>query len=200
MDKIAKEKIIVLFTDIRGSSRWTRRMADEEERRQAFMAAYDKESLFYLNRTNADSYKRLGDGRMFVYELHGGNESSMASNILTESLGLIKRVDRMIARLPSPRPTGFRIRVMCGIALKESYPDGEKDWIGYVPNSCHKFLAVAPEVSCVVHESFKELIQRRDVKTNGFLFELLQGDRRCPDGVDPEDMEALWSVSRKRLL
>lgn len=198
MDEVAKAKIIVVFTDIRGSSRWTRRMADEEQRRKDFMAAYDRESLLYLERTKSDHYKRLGDGRMYVYEVKHGQESIVAATVLRESLDLIKRIDRMIAHLPSPRPPGFRIRLMCGTVLKEIYPDGEVDWIGYVPNTCHKLLSVAPQVPCVVHESFKELILPRDVKANGFLFGVLKVDRRTPDGVDREDVDGLWEVKKRR--
>ncbi len=197
MDKVAKHKIVVAFTDIRGSSRWTRRMADEEERRHDFMTAYDKESLFTRDRSHSDLYKRLGDGRMFVYELDHGTASEKACGILHECLGLIKRVDRLIARLPSPRPAGFRIRLMSGNVLKASYPDGEKDWLGYVPNSCHKFLGVCPEIPCIVHESFKELIRPKDAKEHGFAFELVSSPRRCPDGVDREDVEALWTVYKR---
>lgn len=169
-------------------------MSDEEERRSDFMLAYDRESLFYRDRTKANVFKRIGDGRMYVYELDK-DASKFAANVLAECLGLIKRVDRLIARLPSPRPSGFRVRLMSGTVLKETYIDGEQDWIGYVPNTCHKFLSVSPEMPCLVHESFKELIRSREIKYHGFAFEILKGDRRCPDGVDREDVDALWSVN-----
>lgn len=198
MDEVTKAKIVVVFTDIRGSSRWTRRMGDDEEMRHSFMMAYDRESQFFRERTNATSYKRIGDGRMFTYHLQRGRESEIAANVLVESLGLIKRVGRLIARLPSPRPNGFRIRLMSGTVLNEVYEDGERDWLGYVPNTCHKLLAVAPEIECVAHETVKELIRPNAAKKVGLAFTLLATPRRCPDGVDREDMEALWSVAKRR--
>lgn len=197
MNSIAKAKIIVVFADIRGSSRWTRRMAEDEDARHAFMLAYDKECRFYKERTVSKFYKRLGDGRMFAHELNGNSHSEVATKILIECLGLIKRVDRLITKLPSPRPAGFRMRLFAGMVNKEIYSDGEQDWVGYIPNSCHKFLSVASEIQCITHETIKELITPKAARENKFTFTLLEGQRRCPDGVDREDLEALWAVKAR---
>lgn len=199
MDKTARAKLIVVFADIRGSSRWTRRMGEDEDARHDFMMAYDRECLFYKARTSCTFYKRLGDGRMFVHELRSGKESSIAASVLNEALGLAKRVDKIIAKLMSPRPSGFRVRLMSGTVISENYPDGELDWVGYIPNTCHKFLAVCPELPCVAQESVRELVRPADANRYGFQFTLLTGPRRCPDGVDREDVDSLFSVSyRKR--
>lgn len=198
MDKAEKLKIIVVFTDIRGSSRWTRRMGDDEAGMHAFMMTHEREAQFFRSRTGATFYKRLGDGRMFTYPSDVEERSSFVGMILIESLGLIKRVDRQIGRLPSPRPTGFRIRMMAGTVLEATYGDGQRDWIGYVPNTCHKFLSIEPDVPLVIHESVKELIRPKFAKDQGLSFSLLGSQGRCPDGVDREDVDALWQVTRRR--
>jgi hypothetical protein len=173
-------------------------MGEDGEVRHAFMMAYDREALYYKERTKAQFYKRLGDGRMYVHHLTPGSESVTASTVLCESLGLIRRVDRLIAKLPSPRPPGFRIRIMGGVCASESYPDGEKDWLGYVPNTCHKLLVVRPDVACIAHESVREMISRADKKRHGFVFDLVTEQRRVPDGVDREDVESLYGVTQRR--
>jgi class 3 adenylate cyclase len=200
MEQAVRKKIVVVYADIRGSSRWTRRVGDDEETRLAFMAAYDREALFYRKRTAAHIFKRLGDGRMFVHELARGQESATAATVLVEALGFLRRVERLISRLHSPRPAGIRLRAMSGMVYEDTYPDAEVDVNGYVPNTCHKFLGVAPEIGCVVHESVKELIRPKCARASGFVFTLVKGLRRCPDGVDREDVDALWAVTRRPLL
>lgn len=189
----SRKKIIVTFADIRGSSRWMRRMAEDDLNRHHFMLAYDREANFYKSRTDANFYKRIGDGRMLVYEL-GAKPGLTALNVLMESLGFVKRVERLIAGLPSPRPVGFRVRLMAGNVVNEKYEDGESDWIGYVPNTCHKLLSIKPDISVLAQESFKELVSGAALKKRGFAFAHLKPDRRCPDGVDQEDIDSLYSV------
>jgi hypothetical protein len=189
---------IVVFADLRGSSEWTRRMITAEDARHTFMMTYDKECLFYKGRTGSNFYKRLGDGRMFVHELTADNESSVTCSLLIESLGLAKRVNGMIGRLSDPRPKGFRIRLMAGTVINETYPDGEEDWVGYVANTCHRLLSVAPEYPCVIQKKMRDMLTSADIKKNGFLFTLLPGSRFCPNGVEQADIESLYSVSYRR--
>jgi class 3 adenylate cyclase len=189
----SRKKVVVTFADIRGSSRWMRRMADDELCRHNFMRAYDTEALYFKERSGCTFYKRIGDGRMFVHELPE-RASDLPVRILLESMALVSRVERLIARLPSPRPGGFRVRHMAGTVVNEVYEDGENDWIGYVPNTCSRLLGVRPDVPLVVQETFKELVSTQPLKKRGIRFEHLKPDRRCPDGVDQEDLDALYTV------
>ncbi len=174
MDKPNKAKIIVVFTDISGSSQWVRKVGDEAEALRSFMTAHEKETSFFKQRTKANFYKRLGDGRLFVYELEMGTESNTAANVLKEALGLVARVVHLIAMLRIG-PNGFRIRVMTGHGIKESFEDGQTDWEGDVLNTCHEFLAHAPEIPLMVDDRTKQLISQDDAKTQKLIFELLGG-------------------------
>lgn len=185
MDNVSKSKIIVVFTDIRGSSRWTRQIGNEEQARINFMMAHEREALFFRQRTNAEFYKRLGDGRMLVYELTPPKQSVTAANVLTECLGLIQRVERLISKMPTPRPAGFRVRIMSGDGVKEFYDGGESDWGGDLLNSCHEFLSHAPEIPLIIDDTTKKLIDPLDVKIWGLTFEQLKGGA------------AFWTVNRQ---
>lgn len=189
-----RSRVVVMFADIRGSSRWMRRMAEDEASRHTFMMAYDREVLHYKARTGSTFYKRIGDGRMIVHELDK-NAKETAFNVLLEGLGLVKRVERMIASQPSPRPNGFRVRLMSGMVINEVYPDGETDWVGYVPNTTFKLLSVQPDVPILVQETFKDLIPARALRKRGLSFTHVKA-RRCPDGVDQEDADALYTISK----
>jgi hypothetical protein len=193
-----KARIIVVFADLRGSSRWGRRIADNEERRSEFMADYDKEGLAYKKETGAHFYKRLGDGRMIVHEIDKTNQEQVAAVCLIQALGFIKRVDHIISRFPSPRPTGFRVRMLACQRHKEIYGDREEDYFGYGPSACHEFLKIHPDISLVIHESVMELVPPKEANKLGLSYKLLRAAIEYPDKVDKEDVEALYSVEMKR--
>jgi len=172
----AKNKIIVVFTDIRGYTGWTRRIGDGADARRSFVAAHEKETYYFKQRTKANFYKRLGDGRMFVYELEIGSESATAANVLNEAIGLIARVYHLIGMLRLG-PDGFRIRIMTGDGFNEKYEDGATDWEGNILNSCHEFLAHAPEIALMIDEETKNLVD--------------------PEEFELENHGPFWAVNRR---
>lgn len=168
-------------------------MSDDRDGRHSFWMDYDSEMLRIKKKAKCDFYKRLGDGRLYVWEIATAFEERWISEmVVRESLECYSRINALITRQSSPRPVGFRLRAMAGIVSKEMYPDGDKDYLGYCVNTCHKLLLVEPDIGVMIHESVKETL----VDRSAFVFKKITSSMQRPGGVDLEDMSALWSVAK----
>lgn len=141
--------------------------------------------------------KNLGDGYMQVIELPTtGHTCTQALQVLQQTVAFASKIQTLIKKSPWPRPDGFRVRWTSGHVWKR---DGNKtDYVGRHVNLAHKLLRVSSEEEFISHQSFMELMSKRQSDGIGVKFIKLEPDRRVPEGVLKADMKALWSLQRFR--
>lgn len=189
-------RAIIVFGDIRGFSVWEQSVTRPEIEFKPLMNRWDA----MVDRFEADTgfyTKNLGDGYMQVIELSpNGHACAQAMNTFKKTMDLSMRVQRLIRNSPWPRPAGFRVRVSAGHVWKKQ--GNKTDYVGRHVNLTHKLLRVSPEDEFVAHQSFVELMSRKQADQIGAKFLKLEAERRIPDGVLKSDMNALWSLQRFR--
>lgn len=205
-----RARVLVATGDIRGFGRWIKRAGTSVEEQ------WDLISKLYarvLNIAHDKGYyaKMLGDGFLIVRELDATNNWEDVLKDLKTLSCLTKNILKDIAGLPSPRPDGFRIRVVVGHAWKivaRTCPNNrlcknQLDFIGYPINLSSRLLRIAPSIPCICHESAKEIVGNRHEiigsrKNEGFRIEFkrLDDPKVREIGVDPEDLQELWSFGK----
>lgn len=189
-------RAIVVFGDIRGFSVWEQSVTRPEIEFKPLMNRFD---AMVDQHEVATGYftKNLGDGYMQIIELPAsGHVCFTAIRVLQQTVEFSLKAQRLITKSPWPRPEGFRVRFSSGHIWKK---DGnKKDYVGRHVNLTHKLLRVTPEAEFVAHQSFIELMSRKQSDGIGAKFTKLEPDRRVPDGILKADMKALWSLQRFR--
>lgn len=188
-------RAIIVFGDIRGFSVWEQSVTRPEIEFQPLMNRFDAMVDEFEAKTGYFT-KNLGDGYMQVIELPSGHACATALRVLYRTVVFATKVSQTIKRSPWPRPEGFRVRFAAGHVWKK---DGNKrDYVGRHINLTHKLLRVAPETEFLAHQSFTELMSKKQTDEAGVKFLKTEGDRRTPDGILKADMKVLWSLQRFR--
>lgn len=139
---------------------------------------------------SAHFVKYLGDGFLTIATLVQGHNCHLAVKFLCELHSLSKKVNEIISALPGfPKPDGFRVRVAAGQVFKIDFGEGQVDYVGYAMNLSARLLRVCPEVPLVVHESVKDIIGEKEKVS----FKKVNIHRASLDGVEQEDLHALWA-------
>jgi hypothetical protein len=188
--------IIVAFGDINAFGSWSRRIGNSPEQFTELM--WPVYLIFEKMRARLGCFlKPTGDGFMLVVEMTEGHNCQKTIEILKCLTKMSHAIERTIRRLRYPRPEGFRVRVVSGVSWKWSpqTPNAPTvDYLGYSVNLCARLLEIEKSERLICHESIKELISSRQAKEHGIRFVQVGEQRRTPDGVDHEDMDALWRV------
>lgn len=189
---------LVLFGDTTQFRRWRSRPFLSSEKHARFMIAlYDT----FIRFRNGSGYfvKLLADGLMAVLELPQEKRAASVVEMLLHADKLVRSVQSVIKHLNYPRPDGFRIRVAAGDVLKleASHPlDKSKiqvDYSEYAVDIAFGLLGVEKELSQLCHETVREIVGS-DSKARGRVkFDKVKRPAVCPEGIDPEDLDALWS-------
>ena len=194
---------VVAFGDTVKFKKWTNHPFASVEKHTNFMVSlYDE----FIRFRNGSGYfvKILGDGLMAVCELPAGNpRRKMVNDLLVHSQRLVESVNRLIKNQAYPRPTGFRMRVVAGDVLKliatHSADKRKKqiDYAAYPVSLAHSLLQIEKDTPCICHESVREIVNGE--KSAGALigFERVKEPSFSPEGIDPEDLKALWSFQLK---
>lgn len=190
---------LVLFGDTTRFRRWRSRPFLSSEKHARFMIAlYDT----FIRFRNGSGYfvKLLADGLMAVLELPlERRKAESVIEMLAHADQLIRSVQAVIKQLNYPRPDGFRIRVAAGDVLKleASHPlDKTKiqvDYSEYAVDIAFGLLAVEKEVPLICHETVREIVEADSMNGERVKFEKVKRPSVCPEGIDPEDLDALWS-------
>jgi len=162
------------------------------------IALYDT----FIRFRNGSGYfvKLLADGLMSVVELpEEAVRSGVALKMMISANDLVKSVEAQIKQLDYPRPDGFRIRMAAGHVLKleASHPlDKTKiqvDYVEYAVDMTFGLLGVEKDVPRICHETVREIIEAAPKSTAMVKFEKVKRPAAAPEGIDPEDLNALWS-------
>lgn len=187
-------KAIVVFGDIRGFSVWEQSVTRPEIEFKPLMNCFDAMVDEFEAKTGYFT-KNLGDGYMQIVELQADTHDCIpALRVLKETVKFATSVQTVIRKSPWPRPDGFRVRVSSGHVWKKQ--GNKTDYVGRHVNLAHKLLRVSPQTEFLAHQSFLELMARRQTHEIGVKFAKLPPDRRIPDGVLKADMNALWSFRK----
>lgn len=186
-------RAIIVFGDIRGFSVWEQSVTRPEIEFKPLMNRFD--AMVDQHETSTGWFtKNLGDGYMQIIELPSGHACKTALHVLRYTADFATKVSNTIRRSPWPRPDGFRVRFAAGHIWKK---DGNKrDYVGRHVNLTHKLLRVSPENEFLAHQSFVELMTKKQADGIGAKFLKAETDRRVPDGILKADMKALWSLQR----
>lgn len=162
------------------------------------IALYDT----FIRFRNGSGYfvKLLADGLMAVLELPEQNHKARAVlQMMIHADELVRSVRSVIKHLNYPRPDGFRIRIAAGDVLKleASHPlDKTKiqvDYSEYAVDIAFGLLGVEKELPSICHETVREIIEA-DLKGRRLVkFKKVKRPAVCPEGIDPEDLDALWT-------
>ncbi len=190
---------VIAFGDTVKFKRWTNHPFASVEKHTKFMVdLYDE----FIRFRNGSGYfvKILGDGLMAVSELPSGNQrKKVVENMLVHSQRLVASVNRLIKGQAYPRPTGFRMRVVAGDVLKliATHSTDERkqqiDYAAYPVSLAHSLLQIEKDVPCICHESVREIINGRGSANIGIRFERIKAPNFHPEGIDPDDLKALWA-------
>ncbi len=67
------------------------------------------------------------------------------------------------------------------------------DYSEYAVDIAFGLLGVEKESPCICHETVREIVES-DSKARALVkFEKVKWPAVCPEGIDPEDLDALWS-------
>jgi hypothetical protein len=197
---------LVLFGDTTRFRRWRSRPFLSSEKHARFMVAlYDT----FIRFRNGSGYfvKLLADGLMSVLELpEGAGRSAAALEMMASAESLVKSVKTQIKQLDYPRPDGFRVRMAAGHVLKleATHPlDKTKiqvDYVEYAVDMTFGLLGVEKEKPCICHETVREIVDADSKSKAAVQFEKVKRLVVGPEGIDPEDLNALWAykILKKR--
>jgi class 3 adenylate cyclase len=146
--------------------------------------------VFSTYRIGSHHYiKYLGDGFVVVATLVRGHNCQLVAKFLCDLQELSAKINSLIESLPGfPKPGGFRVRVVAGQTFRIFAPCGAGDYIGYAMNLCARLLDVCPDTELICHESVKDIIGKKDC----VAFTKMNTHRHRLDGVEQEDLQALW--------
>lgn len=193
--KITNQKVIVAFGDFIGFSAWARRSSTSIENYKWFI-----EKIFdeWLKLQSLGYYvKPLADGVMYLLEIRRKRNGWAAQKILCDSLKLRTKLITAINKMSYPRPEGFRIRVTACDAWKligfpRNHQKRVTDYIGYGINMAFLTLRYDKFRPFICHEGVRELLSRNQMKNSGLKFEKIIKSKTHLEGVDDEDLDALW--------
>jgi len=189
-------RAIVVFGDITGFGGFMQRITHPETEFKPFIKWFDS-LIGSFERETGYFLKRLGDGFMCVVELSSHNQSKQAISLIDSTWDLVSKINRSIARMPSPRPDGFRSRMVCGYVWRTERDDNREDYLGYHVNLAAKLIKQDREHIFVCHESVKELLTKKQIHDYGYVFDKLVPGQVPPAGVYQQDINSLWTVKRK---
>jgi len=192
--RASRVRAVVAFGDITAFGNWTRRGSNSPEEFRSFMVRLYRTFIRFRN-GNGYFVKLLGDGFMAVREVKKFGAKREVQSFLEHALKLDSEIHQ-IEKAIFPQPGTFRVRIVVGHVWKivASHQDQEgsrqTDYLGYAVNLAARLLEVGKETGIICHESVKKILNN----DSGFVLERLSSPARCPRGVDPEDVKALWAV------
>lgn len=189
-------KALVAFGDMADFGAWTRRGSNSPEEFRSFMVRLYQEFIKFRN-GNGYFVKLMGDGFMAIREIKSGIAKKETRRFIARSLDLDSAVNR-IAGKTFPVPGAFRIRIVAGhvwkvIAARLGTESVQTDYLGYPVNLAARLLEIEREMAIICHGSIKKILNGHN--TDGeFILKRIATRNRCPRGIDPEDLRALWAV------
>ena len=186
-----RTRIICAFADVTKFGSYAKIASRDPEAFEKFVR--DIYNAFASYRGESEHFvKYLGDGFLAIATLVQGHNCQLAVKFLCELHELQDEVNRLIKDLPGfPKPDGFRVRVAAGQVFKIKVSDGEVDFVGYAMNLAARLLRVCPDVPLICHESVKDIIGKKD----HIVFQKINAHRHTLDGVEQEDLHALWAFT-----
>lgn len=157
----SEHRVLVAFGDVLGGQSWTRRCG-LGQMKKTFSLMHSEWERFA---PHAAMHKSLGDGFMSVWELELTDNSPLVFNLLDTAISTTREIFKIIRDTPVPRPAGWRIRFVCGDALKWSQHIGKRvthDYLSQAVNLAKELLYVEEQEAIVLHESAFELIPEAD--------------------------------------
>lgn len=186
-------RAIVVFGDIIGFGSFTQRITHADSEFRPFIRQFDGVIDEFEERTGY-FVKRLGDGFMCVVELASLHPERQAMAVIDAIWILVRQLNTIITTKETPRPEGFRARVVCGYVWKTIRRNNREDYLGYHVNLSEKTLHTNKQVEFICHESVKELIQHL-AKTKGYAFKKLANLDGLED-IYKQDLNLLWTVTK----
>lgn len=190
-------RAIIVFGDIEGFGSFTQRITHPDTEFRPFVREFDTLIDKFADETGY-FIKRLGDGFMCVVELPATEAGKKAASIIDATWALVDRINRTIARMPSPRPEGFRSRMVCGYVWKTRRENDREDYLGYHVNLAAKIIKRDRGHVFVCHESVKELLSEKQIKESGYKFKKLVPSQEPPPGVYQQDINSLWTMTKRK--
>lgn len=187
--KMQRERIVCAFVDVSRFGSYAKIASRDPESFESFVR--DLYSVFVAYGKNAKHpVKYLGDGLLAISLLVRGHNCKKMAAFLHELEELAVEVNGVIEDiLGFPRPGFVRIRCAAGQVLKIYLPDGSTDYIGYALNLTSRLMRVCPEKTLVIHESVKDIVGDKHC----FTFTKVDANQHVLDGVEQEDLRALWT-------
>lgn len=187
---------IVVFGDIIGFGSFMQRITNPDTEFRPFRREFDKAIKDFKKKTGY-FVKRLGDGFMCVVELPVKGPDRQAMAAVDFAWTLSRRISRLIAHKSTPRPDGFRSRMICGYVWRTVGDDNDTDYLGYLVNLCEKMLHTHKGVEFVCHESVRELIGRL-AKQRGYIFKKIFNMNAGTEEIYRQDLSLLWTITKRR--
>ncbi len=150
---------------------------------------------------NGSTYvKPLADGFMAVKELVKSPRAQVCqvNEFLRRCCRLVEAVNKLIKGLPSPRPDGFRMRVVAGYVgrlevVEPRVGNARKvDYTGKPISLAFSLLAVEPHEPCICYQNVKALADLDRREHHEILFERLEKARDRSRRVARKDLQSLW--------
>lgn len=198
--KEERVRVFVTYADTTGYTTWAKRGATSHEDISAYNSKMYDEFWRYESETGF-SVKYLSDGLVAFKEMERGHNCSAALCVLKSAWNLQQRMFDVIQAMNHPRPSGFRVRVACGMVSKMWVPPIKKndrrfkiEYVGFGPSLGDRILKIERDVSCICTESVRQLLKDGE---NGFTFSKVTPKGPTPNGVDDDDMKELLSFKFK---
>lgn len=184
----------VFFADLRGWGAFLRRCSHYPTEVYPLWRKWE-ELIEELEARDRWRVKIAGDGALCIVAVDPMEKEQMAARLLNEIWDFLSNCKKVIDNKPSPRPDGIRVAGVYGVIHR-----GRKDWFGDKINLCERMTRQWRGKSCLINESWKELISPINCRRNGFVFTYAGKD---PDvQIEPiyeGDMKGNWSfIKRKR--
>lgn len=189
-------RAVVVFGDIIGFGSFMQRITYPDSEFRPFIREFDG-LINEFERETGYFVKRLGDGFMCVVEIELANEARQAMAVIGAVWKLAKRLSALIATKQTPRPEGFRSRVVCGYVWKTIGENNRADYLGYHVNLSEKMIHASKHVEFICHESIKELIERL-ARVKGFVFKKLSVTDEAHEEIYRQDMNLLWTLTKRK--
>lgn len=144
--------------------------------------------------------KPLADGFMAVKELANDSKTrtSQVGEFLRHSYRVSQSINKLISKLPFPRPQGFRIRVVAGYVgrLEVFQPRArfrKVDYTGKPISLAFSLLAVKPQNPCVCCQNVKAIIDGNKGSCGDLMFESFTKQNREVRKGNLRNKNMLWS-------
>ncbi len=194
-----RKRVLVAFGDVNGFTSYTRRAINAVEEKRYIVNRIYNEFAKLAERNPSFSVKYTGDGFMALVELNGRPKPKIVINFLREVYTVAMDVLNSLRKASGPE--FFRVRCTNGFAFKKMMTErnmggrvGRRripEYVDYPVSLADRLLEVYPdEHLCVLHSSVKKLLGEGHP---GMKLTALEPPAKCPPGVDPEDVEELFS-------